>query len=192
MKILSIFGGPRKQGNTASMLNWVEEELRTGGAQVERIDMQQVKLAGCMGCYKCQANRDEPACIQRDDGNELFARLIAADALLFAAPLYCWSFPAQIKALFDRSFCLVSGYGTDDYRSLVQDKPASLLATCGGPIEGNADLLQETFRRISSWSRTRLVDGVIVPSCTTPDALTSEARQEARALGQRLTAAVRC
>ncbi len=190
MKTLSIFGGPRQAGNTATMLNWVEEELRAGGAQAERKNMDQTKLAGCLGCYKCQANPDEPACIQRDDGNELFARMIAADALLFAAPLYCWSFPAQLKALFDRSFCLVSGYGTDQYRSLIKDKPVSLLATCGGPIEGNADLLQETFRRIASWSRTRLVDGVIIPGCTTPDAFTDDTRFEARALAQRLMAAV--
>jgi multimeric flavodoxin WrbA len=33
MNVISIFGGPRKKGNTATILGWVEEELRTLGHQ---------------------------------------------------------------------------------------------------------------------------------------------------------------
>ena len=39
MNIISIFGGPRKKGNTATILGWVEEELKTLGHQIERINL---------------------------------------------------------------------------------------------------------------------------------------------------------
>jgi multimeric flavodoxin WrbA len=55
---------------------------------------------------------DRPGCVQKDDAFSVFERMMAADALIYSSPLYCWDFPAQMKALIDRHFCLVTGYGT--------------------------------------------------------------------------------
>ena len=153
-----------------------------GGHEVERVDVGDVNLGGCLGCYKCQAKPDEPGCVQKDDGNELFDRLIAADALLLAAPMYCWSFPAQLKPLIDRTVCLVSGYMTANYKSLVEQKPLGLLSTCAGPIEGNADVLQQQFVRYAAFGKTKMIDPVVIPFCTTPENLGIEARDKAKIL----------
>ena len=56
MKVLSIFGGPRKNGNTVAVLNWVEEELGGLGHEVERVDVVDKSVGGCLGCDRlfCQ------------------------------------------------------------------------------------------------------------------------------------------
>lgn len=47
MNVSSIFGGPRKKGNTATILGWVEKELRVLGHQLERINLSTKKVTDC-------------------------------------------------------------------------------------------------------------------------------------------------
>ena len=54
MKVLSIFGGPRKKGNTVTVLSWVEEELTNLGHKVERVNVVDERVGGCLGCSNCQ------------------------------------------------------------------------------------------------------------------------------------------
>ena len=152
MKVISILGGPRKKGNTATILSLVEEELKSLGHEVDRVDVVDYKVNGCLSCYRCQQVPDEPGCVQRDDAVAIFERMMAADAVLFASPLFVWSFAAQIKALIDRMFCLVTGYGGPEHKSLVGGKKSALLVTCGGPKEGNADLIIGVFNRLSDYA----------------------------------------
>ncbi|OQY43177.1 MAG: NADPH-dependent FMN reductase, partial [Desulfobacteraceae bacterium 4572_87] len=111
MKILTLLGSPKISGNTATVLSMFEENVKTEH-EVERIHITQHKVGGCLGCMKCQAKKDAPGCVQKDDALTIFDKMIHADAIVYASPLYCWSFSSQIKPLIDRHVCLVSGYGT--------------------------------------------------------------------------------
>ncbi|RKX73024.1 MAG: flavodoxin family protein, partial [Spirochaetes bacterium] len=62
MKVLCIQGSPRRKGNTAKILGWVEEEIRSHGHDVEHIHIEDLSLEGCCGCYFCQINPDELEC----------------------------------------------------------------------------------------------------------------------------------
>ncbi len=179
MRVLSIFGGPRKKGNTATVLSWVEEELTGLGHKVERVNVVDKSVAGCLGCANCQQFPDEPSCVQEDDALSIFEKMILSDVILYSCPLYCWSFPAQLKLLIDRHFCLVTGYNVGRPKSLIQDRGTALLVTCAGPVENNADLIIEAFRRFSAYLLARPVGELIVPFCTTPDALGEEIRSQA-------------
>ncbi len=181
MKILTLMGSPRKQGNTATLLAMMEKELSDRHA-VERIDIASVRVNGCLGCGMCQKATDRPGCVQEDDAGSVFERMMAADAVVYASPLYCWDFTAQMKALIDRHFCLVTGSGTPDYRSLINGKPAALLVTCAGPVKGNADVIQTVFDRVCDFCRARVVNKTILPLCTVPDAMGERARAAARKL----------
>ena len=132
MKILTILGSPRKKGNTDKVLTMFEDNVAENH-DVERINITQYKVGGCLGCYTCKEKKDEPGCVQEDDALTILDKMIQADAIVYATPLYCWSFTSQIKPLIDRHFCLVSGEGTPDYDSLIAGKPAALLVTCAGP-----------------------------------------------------------
>ena len=179
MKVLSIFGGPRMKGNTVTVLSWVEEELKNLGHEIERVNIVDKNVQGCIGCMSCQEFPDEPGCVQEDDALPIFEKMIHSDAVLYSCPLYCWSFPAQLKLLIDRHFCLVTGYNAGKPKSLIQGCRTALLVTCAGPIENNADLITESFHRFSDYLLTKPIGELIVPFCTTPEALGEEIQSQA-------------
>ena len=152
MKVITIFGSPRKKGNTAKVLSMFENKVEKKH-EVERINITQYKVGGCLGCYKCKEKKSEPGCVQKDDALTIFEKMIQADAIVYASPLFCWSFTSQIKPLIDRHFCLVSGDGTSDHDSLISGKSAALLVTCAGPIEGNCDAIQGIFKGLCEYGQ---------------------------------------
>ena len=174
MKVMTILGSPKKNGNTAKVLG-LFEELIAKDHEVDHIDMAASDVKGCLGCRTCQNRPDEPGCVQKDDAVPIFKRMMEADVVLYATPLYCWGFPSQMKALIDRSFCLATGYGTPDYKSLLKGKRTALLVTCGGPVVDNADIIQAMFDRMSNYGQCKVIGKYIVPFCTTPDSIGSEA-----------------
>ncbi len=183
MNILTILGSPRRQGNTATVLAAFEALVGAHYA-VRRIDLAQRDLGGCLGCNACQAGGQPRACVQADDGPEILDQIVAADAVVYATPLYVWGFSAQMKALVDRHYCCVTGYGTDQFASRLQGKPIALLVTCGGPIAGNADLVREMFSRLAAYSQSRVFGTYILPHCTEPDNLGDRAVELARQMGK--------
>lgn len=174
MKVTTILGSPRKNGNTAELLGLFEKQIAQDN-EVDRINIATSDVKGCLGCYACQNVPDEPGCVQKDDAAPIFERMMNSDAVIYASPLYAWGFPSQMKALIDRSICLITGYGTPEYKSLVEGKRTALLVTCAGPVEDNADLIQTAFERMNSFCQCNVVGKYIVPFCTTPDAIGSEA-----------------
>jgi multimeric flavodoxin WrbA len=186
MKVICIMGSPRKQGNTAKALSWVEAELRAKGHQVEHVDIVDLKIGGCVECYYCQGNPDQPLCAQKDDANALFERMMAADAIVYASPLFCWEFSAQIKPFIDRHFCLSTGYGGPNHKSAIEGRKAALLVTAAGPVEGNADLIVEVFERMANYVKTPVAGHLVIPFCTTPEEMGESVRAEARALANNI------
>ena len=121
MNVLSLFGGPRKKGNTATVLGWVEDELIAIGHSVERVNLSSKDINGCIGCMKCKEKPDAPGCVQKDDGIDVINRMVENDAVIYASPLYYWGFSAQMKALIDRCFSLYRGAcGGPDHTSFVE------------------------------------------------------------------------
>ena len=186
MKIITILGSPKKNGNTAKVLSMFEEKVGENH-EVERIHITRYKVGGCLGCYKCQEKKDEPGCVQKDDALAIFEKMIQADAIVYSSPLYCWGFSSQIKPLIDRHVCLVSGYGTPDHDSLISGKPVALLVTCGGPIEGNCDPIQGVFKGIAAYGKVMAKGNFILPFCTTPDAIGDKGAELAANLAKAIT-----
>jgi multimeric flavodoxin WrbA len=179
MRVMTILGSPRLAGHTATVLGRFEE-LIAAEHLVERVNLVERRIGGCLGCNACQGAVDRPGCIQQDDGPAVLAGIVAADAVVYATPLYAWGFSAQMKALIDRHYCLVNTQDASQYTSLVEAKPTTLLVTCGGPDAGNADLIRETFMRIAAYSQSRVIGIYVVPFCTNPDALGPAAENTAR------------
>jgi multimeric flavodoxin WrbA len=179
MKIACILGSPRKKGNTARVLGWVEDELRSRGHDIDRINIVDHKVNGCKECYTCMTVPDEPGCPQEDEAVAIFERLMDADAILYGSPVFCWGFSSQIKPLIDRHLCLVSGYGTPEWKSLFEGKKTGLVITCGGPEEDNADLVKAMFMRLMDYAKCDPAGALVIPLCTTPEEMTEEVRQQA-------------
>jgi FMN-dependent NADH-azoreductase len=107
----------------------------------------------------------------------IFDRMIEADAVVYASPLFCWGFTSQIKALIDRHFCLVKNYATSEHQSFLEGKTTALLVTCTGPVKNNADIIQVLFDRLNHFVKCNVVGKYVVPFCTTPDAMGHEAKE---------------
>lgn len=171
MKIVTILGSPRKKGNTAKVLGTFENIIVGKGHDIDRINITSYNLKGCLGCDKCQSIIDEPGCVQKDDMLSLFDRMIAADAVVYATPLYWWGFTSQLKTLIDRQYCLFKNYDTPESKSFLKGKREALLVTCADPIENNADLIPIMFQRKCEFTASEVIGKYIVPNCTTPDAI---------------------
>jgi multimeric flavodoxin WrbA len=179
MNITTLLGSPRKKGNTARVLSLFEDLMREYNHTVNRVNIVDYKIEGCLGCGACRKIPDAPGCVRRDDAVTIFERMIASDVVVYATPLYCWGFSAQMKALLDRHYCLVTGYDTPQYTSLLAGTRTGLLVTCADQIEQNADLIQVIFDRENAYCQCEGVGKYIVPYCTTPDALGDKATKTA-------------
>jgi len=188
VKVTTILGSPKKNGNTATVLGFFEQLIERDH-EVNRINVAFNDVNGCLGCYSCQKVPGALGCVQDDYASSVFEQIIGAGAVVYATPLYCWAFPGQMKLLIDRSLCLTAGYGTPERKSLVEGKPAALLVTCDGPIENNADLIQGVFDRMSSFLKYVVVGKYVVPLCMTPDAVPGTGMQIAKKMAEDIVGA---
>ncbi|HOF38592.1 MAG TPA: flavodoxin family protein [Candidatus Hydrogenedentes bacterium] len=165
MKFVTLMGSPRKEGNTATVLAWAEEELKARGHEIERINIIDRSIGYCDGCFRCQDAEGGTGCPMEDDAGVIFKRMIEADGFILASPLYCWGFSAPLKALLDRGVCLVKRPADGDPIYLLERKRAGLLVTAGGPDDGNADLITEVFNRFTEYLRCTRAGRLVVPYC---------------------------
>lgn len=186
MKVLTILGSPRKKGNTATVLSWVEEELKSLGHDVERIAATAYDVKGCLGCYLCQKKLDEPGCVQKDDAIQIFEKMIKSDAIVYSSPLYCWSWSGQIKPLIDRHFCLVKNAYADGWASLIEGKKTALVTTSGGGLEHNAELLVMGFENLVSYCKCRPAGVLHVGFAQNPKDLGDDVKNRAAQLARGL------
>jgi multimeric flavodoxin WrbA len=100
MKILAIGGSPRK-GNSEWMLTQLVEFLTERGADVDTLWLRKMEIKGCTGCLKCEDRKGR--CQLNDAMNELYPRLIAADAIVMASPVYFEMISGLLKNFIDRT-----------------------------------------------------------------------------------------
>jgi multimeric flavodoxin WrbA len=186
MKVLSVQGSARKNGNTARVLGWVQEELTGLGHDVTSIFLGNKNLNGCLACGKCKETDHEAGCVQKDDIPAILGQMVQADAVIFASPLYFWGVNAQIKAVMDRTYSLYTGYHQPDHASLIQGQRHALLMTGGGPWDNNAEAAFTAFSRMQNPHKTIHAAGLYVGKCTTPAALGEETRTRAVAFANQL------
>lgn len=102
VRVAGIAGSPRRKGNTETLLDRFLAGAESAGAQVDKIVLARLKIAGCIACDGCW---EDGRCVVQDDFQNVYEQLIAADVIALAAPLFFWSVPAQVKALIDRTQC---------------------------------------------------------------------------------------
>ncbi len=183
MRITTILGSPKRNGNTAAILK-AFEKLAQANNSIDRINITEMTIKGCRGCDACQLKADVPGCLQKDDFQEVINRIMNADFIVYASPVYVWDFPAQMKTLIDRHYCLVKWKNYDKEIYLLENKHTALLATCGGEAENNADLIQEIYKREMNYLHCNIVGNYIVSLCTVPSELGSKTEQTAQQMAK--------
>lgn len=97
--IVAIYGSPRRKGNTATLLSRAIEGAQAAGATVEPIVLRDQKMSPCFEIYGCKADGD---CVIKDDFQAVRDRMLAADGLIIATPVFFYTVSAHLKILMDR------------------------------------------------------------------------------------------
>ena len=100
-RVLILSGSPRKGGNSDSLCEQFAKGAQEAGHKVEKIWIQDKKIAPCLACYYCKDHNGE--CAIRDDMKEVLDKMMAADVLVLSSPVYFYSISAQLKSVIDRT-----------------------------------------------------------------------------------------
>ena len=101
MKITVLFASPNKNGSTTLLTEQFKKGAEESGHAVEVIDVCKLKVNPCIGCVRCGY---EGPCAIKDGMGEIRKKLLEADMVVFATPLYYYGMSAQLKTVIDR-FC---------------------------------------------------------------------------------------
>ena len=101
MKILILNESPQKHGNTAAMAAAFIVGAEAVGHTVDRIDVGDLKISGCLGCNYCRG-KGNGSCIQNDDHQIVYNAMRSADMLVIASPIYYFMLSAQTEAVIQR------------------------------------------------------------------------------------------
>ena len=186
MKIITLQGSPRRKGNTAKVLSWIEEELIALGHNVESIFLNAKNLKGCLACGKCKEKPDSVGCIQKDDIPEILEKMTQAELVIFASPLYFWGVSAQLKTVIDRTYSLYVDYHQPSHSSLVEGQRQALLVTGAGPFENNAEAAFTAFGRIQGPHKAVNVGELFIGSCSTPDKLNDSIKEKTKVFANKI------
>lgn len=99
-KVLILSGSPRKNGNSDILCDEFARGAAEAGNHVEKIRVSEKNIGFCRACYAC---RGTGVCAIKDDMAEVLRKMIDADVLVLASPVYFYSIDAQLKALIDRT-----------------------------------------------------------------------------------------
>ncbi len=101
-KVLVLSGSPRKGGNSDFLCDQFMLGAKEAGNEVEKIFLQDKEINYCIACDTCKKNGG--ICDQNDDMVEVLDKMIAADVIVMATPVYFYTMDAQMKTLIDRTY----------------------------------------------------------------------------------------
>jgi len=144
-EILILSGSPKKNGNTAILVDWFAEGARSSGARIEivRTAFLKYKSSGCTSCRACQ-KMDAYECVVNDEAKPILAKMAEVDVIVMATPLYFFGASAQLKLVFDRMFSL---YKWDNQAgSMVTPLKGKMLVLIASAFENiGLDALRKPF-----------------------------------------------
>lgn len=132
-KVLVLAGSPRKGGNSDLLCDEFIRGAREAGCSAEKVYIQNLKIGACRACYGC---RGTGSCVQKDDMAGLLDKMIAADVIVLATPVYFYSMDGQMKTMIDRTLPRYTEIKNKDFYFIAT------AAAGAGAMERTADALR--------------------------------------------------
>ena len=98
-KVLIISASPRKGGNSDALCDQFLLGAKEAGHNVEKVFLRDHKINYCLGCGVCNNTH---VCVQKDDMKNLLEKMVNADIIVLATPVYFYTMDAQLKTFIDR------------------------------------------------------------------------------------------
>lgn len=186
-KILILNGSPKKDGNTATLIDWFCEGARSKGAQVEIVRCASLKYKsfGCASCRTCQS-LEQYECVINDEAKPVLAGMAKMDAIVMATPLYFFMPSAQLKLILDRMFSLYkwdNAAGT--MKTPLKGKTFVLIASAFEDV--GLDILEKPFALTAEYTGMKF-ESLLVPNAGVSGDIKNKAgiREKAVAFGQQV------
>jgi len=143
--LLLVSGSPRAGGNTDTLLGEVAAGFEAAGGASDYLYLRDHKIGYCQGCLACTKQLPRP-CVQKDEMDVLYDRILNAQALVLGTPIYFWGPSAQMKTFLDRWFPFGDWQKTTWVKAL-QGKPTGLVMVYAEeePLVSGVDL---TYRQL--------------------------------------------
>lgn len=99
-RVLIISTSLRKDGNSETLAEQFAKGAQEAGHSVERISLRGKTIGFCTGCIACQTQK---RCVLRDDADAIAQKMLDAQVIAFATPIYFYELSGQMKTLLDRT-----------------------------------------------------------------------------------------
>jgi multimeric flavodoxin WrbA len=182
-QVLVILGSPRRKGNSSTLAARISRGAKSAGAEVETVFLQDLKISPCRGCDTCQKH-DSKGCAIKDDMQEIYPKLIKADAWVIASPVYWFTMSAQTKMFMDRCYALPA-YAKNPFAG----KRIAIAMSYGGvdPVKSGCVNALRTFQDAYRYTRSKIVGMVYGSAMKAGEIANNEALlREAEELGKLL------
>jgi multimeric flavodoxin WrbA len=100
VKIIGIAGSPRRNGNTEILVREALDIAQKEGAEVELVSLANKTIMPCDDCKICLKDKN---CHIKDDLEQIFGKMLEADGIILATPVYVGGMTPNLKSLIDRS-----------------------------------------------------------------------------------------
>ena len=177
MKITLLFGSPNRHGSTSILVENFVRGATEAGHECEVLDVCHMNIHPCTGCVACGY---EGPCVQKDDVEQIRAKLVASEMVVFATPLYYYGMSAQLKIVVDR-FCA--------YNSSLNSKhlKSALLTVAWNADDWTFEALEAHYKTLVRYINFEDKGMILGYGCGSP-AMTQRSRypEEAYKLGRGL------
>ena len=130
---IAVINGSARKGNTLAAIEAFSEGAKDKNT-VEIIQADKLKIDFCKGCGACECYK---GCVDKDDTNPTVDKLVSADMILFATPVYWWGMTAQIKLVIDKCYCR---------GAQLKGKKIGVLVPGGSPVDAvQYELIKKQF-----------------------------------------------
>jgi multimeric flavodoxin WrbA len=174
-QVVIISASPRKHGNSDLLCDRFLAGAQEAGHHAEKIFLRDKKINYCLGCMVCQSNGGK--CVQKDDIAGILKKIIAANVLVLATPVYFYTMNAQMKTLIDRTCAIFPDIGAKDIY---------FIATAADTSRGALERTIDGFRGFTSCYEGLHEKGIVygIGADNIGDIKGSEAMNEAYEMGK--------
>ena len=111
--VLILSSSPRRGGNSATLCDEFMQGAIESGHRVEKVFLRDKTIHPCTGCGVC--SQYKKPCPQKDDAAEIIGKMLAADVIVMATPVYFYTLCAQMKTLIDRTCARYTEMGGKEF-----------------------------------------------------------------------------
>lgn len=116
-KVLILSSSPRRHGNSDLLCDQFAAGAQHSGHQAEKIFLKDKTINYCTGCGTC-FERVKP-CPQKDDMAEILEKMVGADVIVMATPVYFYTMCGQMKTMIDRTCARYTEISNKDFYFIV-------------------------------------------------------------------------